>query len=91
MTLVTGAIDEQDGQEGASLIPVCITNCADCGVGTGTLGEWYMVTDDVWEQAWCGRRKSWHGRVPGQEILCIGCLEARIGRTSRARRPAPFQ
>jgi hypothetical protein len=61
--------------------PVCISNCADCGVGTWTIGEYYMVHDEVWEQAWAGRRKAWHGKVPGQEILCIGCLEARIGRT----------
>jgi hypothetical protein len=40
-----------------------------------------MVRDEVWEQAWAGRRKAWHGKLPGQEILCIGCLEARIGRT----------
>jgi hypothetical protein len=60
--------------------PVVLSACADCGVGTITLGEYYMVHDEVWEQAWCGRRKSWHGRVMGQEILCIGCLEARIGR-----------
>jgi hypothetical protein len=37
--------------------PVCIANCADCGVGTHTLGEYYMVRDEVWEQAWAGRRK----------------------------------
>jgi hypothetical protein len=61
--------------------PLIVSACADCGVGTLRLGEWYMVNDDVWEQAWEGRRKSWHGRVPGQEILCIGCLENRIGRT----------
>ena len=35
----------------------------------------------MWEQAWAGRRKAWHGKLPGQEILCIGCLEQRIGRT----------
>lgn len=57
------------------------SRCADCGVGTITLGEWYMVKDDVWEQAWAGRRKSGHDKVMGQEILCIGCLEDRIGRT----------
>jgi len=28
-----------------------------------------------------GRRKNWHRLAPGQEILCIGCLEHRIGRT----------
>jgi hypothetical protein len=62
-------------------IPVVLSRCADCAVGTHTLGEWYMVKDHVWEQAWAGRRKSWHGKIPGQEILCIGCLEERIGRT----------
>ena len=55
-------------------------HCADCGVGTSTLGEWYMVLDDVWEQAWEGRRKPWHGKFSGQEFLCIGCLEERLGR-----------
>jgi len=64
--------------------PVCISNCADCGVGTITLGEWYVVHDRLWEQAWIARRKSWHGKVPGLEILCIGCLEQRIGRTLMA-------
>jgi hypothetical protein len=61
--------------------PACISNCADCGIGTITAGEWFMVHNHVWEQAWAGRRKSWQRRVPGQEILCIGCLERRIGRT----------
>jgi hypothetical protein len=61
--------------------PSCITNCVDCGVGTIAIGEWYMVKEEIWEEAWAGRRKSWHGKVPGQEILCIGCLETRLGRT----------
>ena len=40
-----------------------------------------MVKDEVWTQAWAGRQlKPWHPE-PGQQILCIGCLEARIGRT----------
>jgi hypothetical protein len=60
--------------------PVCTTHCCDCGVGTFTIDEWYMVNDDLWEQAWCGRRKPWHA-IDGQQILCIGCLEKRIGRT----------
>ena len=64
--------------------PRILSRCADCGVGTLTLGEYYMVLDHVWEQAWAGRRKPWHGKVPGQEILCIGCLEQRIGRTLTA-------
>ena len=61
--------------------PVGISQCADCGIGTMTLGEYYVVHDRVWQQAWDGRRKSWHGEVPGTEILCIGCLEQRLGRT----------
>jgi hypothetical protein len=54
--------------------------CTDCGVGTMAPGEYYMVADSVWEQAWAGRRKTWHS-LPGQEYLCIGCPEQRIGRT----------
>jgi hypothetical protein len=66
-----------------SRAPCILSRCADCGVGTLTLGEYYMVHDNVWEQAWAGRRKAWHD-VIGQEILCIGCLEQRIGRTLTA-------
>jgi hypothetical protein len=50
-------------------------HCDDCGLGTELLKEDYLVTDAVWEQAWVGRRKWWH-----LEILCIGCLEARLNR-----------
>jgi hypothetical protein len=64
-------------------IPVIVTRCCDCSLGTNTAGEWYMVKHSVWEQAWLGRRKAWHA-VPGQEILCIGCLEKRLGRTLMA-------
>jgi len=60
--------------------PTIVTRCCGCGVGTNVLGEWYMVRDTVWELAWRGRRKSWHN-VPGQSVLCIGCLEKRIGRS----------
>jgi hypothetical protein len=60
--------------------PVVLGRCADCSIGTYTIGEWYMVRDEVWERAWAGRRKPWHA-LPGQEILCIGCLEKRLGRT----------
>jgi hypothetical protein len=41
-----------------------------------------MVHGRVWEEAWDGRRrKSWQELVEGQEVLCIGCLERRLGRT----------
>jgi hypothetical protein len=52
---------EEGGYEGAP--------CADCGVDTIELDEFYMVEDGVWLAA---------GDVVG--FLCIGCLEARRGR-----------
>lgn len=61
--------------------PVVTSRCADCGLGTNTADEYYMVKNEVWEQSWAGRRKPWHGKIRGQEILCIGCLEERLGRT----------
>jgi hypothetical protein len=69
--------------------PQCTTNCADCGVGCLTIDEYpYMVRDSVWDLAWVGRRKSWYSRLDcqqiGLEVLCIGCLEKRVGRTLRA-------
>jgi hypothetical protein len=63
--------------------PLIVSACADCGIGTIQLGEWYMVRDEIWEQAWCDRRRSWQV-LPGQEVLCIGCLEKRLGRTLMA-------
>jgi hypothetical protein len=59
--------------------PIVTTQCCDCGLGTLAAGEWYMIKQAVWETAWAGRRKPWHA-LPGQEILCIGCPETRIGR-----------
>jgi hypothetical protein len=72
-----------NGARAMTYCPVVTTACADCGVGTITLGEWYMVNDEIWQSAWAGRRKPWT-HLPGQEILCIGCLEKRIGRTLMA-------
>lgn len=40
--------------------------CDDCGACT--LREYYMVRDDIWKAA------------GGPRMLCVGCLEARIGR-----------
>jgi hypothetical protein len=39
-----------------------------------------MVKPEVWKEAWAGRRKPWH-EAPGQSVLCVVCLEWRIGRT----------
>jgi hypothetical protein len=50
--------------------------CRDCSACTYALNEYYMVTDHVWfEQA----------RMPYRGMLCIGCLERRIGRRLRPR------
>jgi hypothetical protein len=57
--------------------------CADCQVDTGATGEWYMVRDAVWERAWPGTSQPDYVRTydePCRYILCIGCLEARLGR-----------
>jgi hypothetical protein len=59
--------------------PVVLSRCADCEAGTHTLGERYMVRDEVWRQAWKGRDKAWQ-HAPGQMVLCVGCLEQRLGR-----------
>jgi hypothetical protein len=48
--------------------------CDDCGIGTFEIGECYMVQDALWKLAWEGRHR------PRREILCIGCLEQRLGR-----------
>jgi hypothetical protein len=43
--------------------------CLDCGVATMP-GEYYMVHDFVWQAA----------GMKSRGILCIGCLERRLGR-----------
>lgn len=47
--------------------------CVDCGVDTYARGvdEYYMVHNEVWAAA---------GMLPRDGMLCIGCLEARLGR-----------
>jgi hypothetical protein len=64
--------------------PTIVTRCCDCGLGCIAAGEWYAVRDTVWELAWRGRRKPWQILAPGQMVLCVGCLEKRLGRTLRA-------
>jgi hypothetical protein len=66
--------------------------CLDCGWLTcrhDQPGEWYMVTDQVWEQAGMGDTRRWLSDHPGTpagptggpgHYLCLGCLEARLGR-----------
>ena len=48
-------------------------DCIDCTACTLCLGEYYMVTDQVWSS------------VADRGMLCIGCLEKRLGRMLHAR------
>jgi hypothetical protein len=52
------------------------TPCSDCGAPTlsaepGVRAEYYMVHNEVWAAA---------GAKPADMVLCIGCLEKRLGR-----------
>ena len=55
--------------------------CFDCGVDTLTSDEWYAVHNHVWKAAWPNTKQA-TGRIekPLSEILCIRCLELRLGR-----------
>jgi len=47
-------------------------NCTDCGENVARLGEYqFMLQDDVWQQT---------VQEKPAEKLCVGCLEARLGR-----------
>jgi hypothetical protein len=46
-------------------------HCLDCGVHTAEAGEYYMVQNHIWKSA---------GLEYDGGMVCIGCLEARIGR-----------
>jgi hypothetical protein len=45
--------------------------CNDCGVNVVTIGEFYMLTPNIWERQ---LGLGW------DDNLCIGCLEKRLGR-----------
>jgi hypothetical protein len=46
--------------------------CSDCGECTQCMDEYYMLKDEVWHSAITARSKP--------SILCIGCVESRIGK-----------
>lgn len=52
--------------------------CIDCSVDTVILNEFYMVCDDLWISAVQDQQDR------EQRVLCVGCLEVRIGRKLRA-------
>lgn len=47
-------------------------NCADCGKDTADMEEYYMVNDATWKPV-----------AKKDEMLCVGCLEKRLGRQLR--------
>lgn len=55
----------------ASVPDVPFGHCQDCGRDISKMREYYSVRDDVWQQATGGSPKI---------MLCIGCLETRLGR-----------
>jgi hypothetical protein len=44
--------------------------CSDCGIDTNKNNEYYMVQDKIWKES----------KVPKKALLCIACLEKRLGR-----------
>lgn len=52
------------------------TNCVDCDVDVMEAKEYYMVTDSCWKRA---------GMESHGGMLCIGCLESRLGKKLTSR------
>ena len=50
--------------------------CVDCGVNTHDADEYYMVHDELWAAA---------GMEPAGGMLCVGCLEQRLGCAGQSR------
>ena len=48
-------------------------DCADCGVHTITIGEYYRLDDALWTMIAPLVGQPW-------SMLCIGCVEGRLGR-----------
>ena len=48
--------------------------CADCGVLAASLGDWYMLKDELWART---------GLAPDAGVLCLPCCEQRLGREFR--------
>jgi hypothetical protein len=56
--------------------------CFDCGIDTlASGGDWYSVHNHLWKVVWPNTKQA-TGRIekPLSEILCIRCLELRLGR-----------
>ena len=64
--------------------------CQDCGLDTtprpvtkGTW-EWYMVLPEIWAQAGMPPMVPNEHGLTDEEFLCLGCIEARLGRLLNA-------
>lgn len=55
--------------------------CVDCPDNTCDIDEYYMVHDHLWAEACMG---------PDDGMLCIGCLESRLGRRLVASDFTPY-
>lgn len=61
-------------RRGPRTITSKLWNCRDCKRNTALLGEYFMVSDDLWRDA--------NPDTLGG-FLCVLCLERRVGRTLR--------
>lgn len=61
-------------RRGPRTITSKLWNCRDCRRNTAILGEYYSVNNDVWREG---------GLAPDGGLLCVKCLEGRLGRTLR--------
>ena len=52
--------------------------CDDCRVDTIINNEWYMLKDEIWFQAIKAQPMRKNNKT--NDILCIGCVEKRLGR-----------
>jgi hypothetical protein len=50
-----------------------VCSCIDCGINTMKLGEYYCLTSQTWYTATVAEG--------GDGMLCLGCVEVRLGRT----------
>ena len=64
-------LDDWDDAEEVDYATDPAWNCVDCGIHTGLHEEYYMVHDSVWKLSGLGDHDG---------MLCIACLEDRIGR-----------
>jgi hypothetical protein len=55
-------------------LAVCDWRCLDCKINTDAIDEYYMLRNEVWEEA--------NADIDGK--LCISCVERRLGRTLTA-------